>query len=346
MARRVEIVNPLETRSWDDWVSGQADGSFFHSSWWASVLSRAYGFTLRYFALLDGDRPDSLIAIADVKSRLTGRRGVGLPFTDYCPPLAVDPSPLAELCSTLIEHGRQAGWRYVEVRGDLRLGDAVPSACHFYRHVLDLDRPAAAVFASFKDANRRNIRKAEREGVECEISGSREALWTFHRMFCDTRRRHGLPPPPRRFFRALHELVIAPGHGRIALARYRGRAVAGAIFGRFGEKALYKYGGSDPAYQHVRAANLLFWEAIRFYQEAGCRTLCFGRTEPFNEGLRRFKLGWGTREERLEYYRYDLHRDAFVEAPLAFQGWHNAVFSRLPMPLLELAGAALYRHVA
>ena len=346
MARRIEILNPIETRSWDDWVTGQADGGFFHSSWWAEVLRRCYGFPLRYFAQLEGGRPAGVIAIAEVESRLTGRRGVGLPFTDYCPPLAESPSALAELRSTLIEHGRQVGWRYLEVRGDLRLGDAAPSACHFHRHVLDLDRRGEAVFASFKDATRRSIRKAEREGVECEISGSPEALWAFHRMFCTTRRRHGLPPPPRRFFRTLYELVIAPGHGRVALARYRGRAVAGAVFARFGEKALYKYGGSDPVYQHVRAVNLLFWEAIRFYQEAGCRTLCFGRTEPFNEGLRRFKLGWGTREERLDYYRYDFGRDAFVEAPLAFRGWHNAVFSRLPMPLLELAGAALYRHVA
>jgi hypothetical protein len=342
---RIEIVSPLDTNGWDDWVAGQANGGFFHSSWWAGVLSRCYGFPLRYFTLVEGGRPAGVIAMAEVTSPLTGRRGVGLPFTDYCPPLTDRPSQVAELCSAVIEHGRRVGWRYFEVRGDLRMSD-VASACHFHRHVLDLDRSSEALFASFKDTNRRNVRKAGREGVECEISGSPEALWTFHRMFCETRRRHGLPPPPRRFFRMLHELVIAPGHGRVALARYRGRAVAGAIFARFGGQALYKYGGSDMRYQQLRAVDLLFWEVIRFYRDAGCRTLCFGRTEPFNEGLRRFKLGWGTREERLDYYRYDFRRNEFVEAPLRFQGWHNAVFSRLPMPLLELAGTALYRHVA
>jgi Acetyltransferase (GNAT) domain len=342
----VEVGSPLETSGWDEWAMTHENAGFFHSSWWASVLTRCYGFPLRYFTLVEAGRRASVLPMAEVKSALTGRRGVGLPFSDICPPLGERPAQMTELCSAVIEHGRRAGWRYFEVRGSLGTSEAFASACHFHVHVLDLERSSEALFASFKDANRRNVRKAEREGVECEMSGSLEALWTFHRMFCETRRRHGLPPPPRRFFRIFHEQVIAPGHARVALARYRGTPVAGAIFGRFGAQALFKYGGSDIRYQHLRAVNLLFWKAIQFYRDAGCRTLSFGRTEPFNEGLRRFKLGWGTREERLDYYRYDIRRDAFVEAPLRFQGWHNAVFSRLPMPLLEWAGTALYRHVA
>jgi Acetyltransferase (GNAT) domain len=342
----VEVASPLETSGWDEWALGHENVSFFHSSWWASVLSRCYGFPLRYVTLVEAGRPTSVMPMAEVTSPLTGRRGVGLPFSDICPPLTERSSQVTELFSAVIEHGRRAGWKYFEIRGGLGASEAFPSACHFHVHVLDLERSSEELFASFKDATRRNVRKAEREGVECEVSDSLDAFWSFHRMFCETRRRHGLPPPPRRFFRMLHDVVIAPGHGRVALARHRGRPVAGAVFGRFGAQALFKYGGSDMQSQHLRAVNLLFWEAIRFYRDAGCRTLSFGRTEPFNEGLRRFKLGWGTREERLDYHRYDFRRNAFVEAPLRFQGWHNAVFSRLPMPLLEWAGTALYRHVA
>jgi len=70
--------------------------------------------------------------------------------------------------------------------------------------------------------------------------------------------------------------------------------------------------------------------------------LDFGRTSLDNDGLRRFKLGWGTRERRIDYFRYDPRKDRFVTARDASSGWHNHIFKTLPIPLSRLIGAALY----
>jgi hypothetical protein len=87
------------------------------------------------------------------------------------------------------------------------------------------------------------------------------------------------------------------------------------------------------------------WKAIQWHAHHGFESLDFGRTSLANEGLRKFKLGWGTRERTLDYFRYDLRASAFVTVRDESTGWHNRIFARLPVSLSRLAGALLYKHV-
>ena len=111
-------------------------------------------------------------------------------------------------------------------------------------------------------------------------------------------------------------------------------------------RALYKYGASDEAFQHLRGNNLVMWEAIRWLRRLGVTTLHFGRTSLGNEGLRRFKLGWGVREEMIEYVKFDYKRNQFVQEADAAAGWHNRFFRIMPSCLSRLTGAMLYRYWA
>jgi hypothetical protein len=122
--------------------------------------------------------------------------------------------------------------------------------------------------------------------------------------------------------------------------------VAAAVFFHWGKKAIYKYGASDEAYQHLRANNLVMWEAIKRYARNGFDQLHFGRTSLINEGLRRFKLGWNTEETMIEYVRYDWKEGGFVTAKDEASGWYNRVFRVLPVSVSRLVGSLLYRHVA
>ena len=76
------------------------------------------------------------------------------------------------------------------------------------------------------------------------------------------------------------------------------------------------------------------------------KTLHLGRTSLSNEGLRRFKLGWGATEQRIEYVKYDLQHDRFLTDKDESSGWHNRIFNHLPIPLSRVIGAGLYRHWA
>jgi hypothetical protein len=99
-------------------------------------------------------------------------------------------------------------------------------------------------------------------------------------------------------------------------------------------------------FQHLRPNNLMMWEAMKHYSEMGFTDLHLGRTSLHNEGLRRFKLGFGAVEERIEYTKHELRRDAFVTDVDRASGPLNTVFRRLPPSLLCLAGRILYRHLS
>jgi lipid II:glycine glycyltransferase (peptidoglycan interpeptide bridge formation enzyme) len=128
------------------------------------------------------------------------------------------------------------------------------------------------------------------------------------------------------------------------LASFHDKPIAGGVYFHFGEKAVYKYGASDLNYQNLRANNLVMWEAIKWYSSNGYKSLCFGRTEPENRGLIQFKSGWGTTEQPINYYRYDLKKGSFVSGSSKVTGSHNKIFRNMPLPILKKVGSILYKH--
>jgi hypothetical protein len=140
--------------------------------------------------------------------------------------------------------------------------------------------------------------------------------------------------------------MIAPGKGFVVVIRLATRPIAAAVFLHEGCHALYKFGASELEFQHLRPNNLLMWEAMKHYSENGFTDLHLGRTSLHNEGLRRFKLGFGAAEERIEYTKHELRRDAFLTDVDRASGPLNIVFRRLPPSWLCLAGRLLYRHLS
>lgn len=53
------------------------------------------------------------------------------------------------------------------------------------------------------------------------------------------------------------------------------------------------------------AGNVVLWVAIKTLVQRGADTLHLGRTSMENEGLRRFKLSWGSEEEVIRYFRFN-----------------------------------------
>lgn len=147
------------------------------------------------------------------------------------------------------------------------------------------------------------------------------------------------------FFKNISSELIEQGLGSIVLIRLDKKPIAGGVFLHDACKALYKFGASDLTYQHLRANNLMFWNAFRFLISQGIKTLHFGRTDQDNEGLRRFKLGWGADEEEIHYYRFGADAEKVNHIHTQRNQFHKEVFSRLPLSLNRLAGAILYPHL-
>ena len=345
MKDSIQIINPLEYEAWDDLLLSTPGYSFFQSSAWARVLFESYGYTPKYFSIINDGKLLVLIPIMEVNSFLTGRRGVSLPFTDYCQPILANGIPIQDLFEPIIENGKKSGWKSLELRSVSELLPSTPPSLTYLGHVLDLSRGEGQVFSNFRESTRRNVKKALREGVKIEIDQSLESVKEFYRLNCLTRKEHGLPPQPFYFFKKIYDHVILKNLGMVFLASLGQENVAGAIYFHFGEKAVFKYGASDKKFQHLRANNLVMWEAIKWYSQNGYKSLCFGRTEPENQGLIQFKSGWGTTEQPIHYYQYDLKKGSFVRGSSKVTGFHNKIFRNMPIPISNKIGSLLYKHV-
>jgi len=342
----IRVADPLGDSQWDCELEACRGASFFHGAGWARVLHDTYGFTPVYLATGSPGKLGSLLPVMEVNSWLTGRRGVSLPFTDACEPLSPDVGSGRQLFQEALMHAETRDWKYLECRGGRELFEDAPASTSFFGHRLQLEGNEATLFSRFDSSCQRAIRKAEKSGLTVEFSRDIEAVKIFYGLLCKTRRRHGLPPQPYRFFENIHRHVLANGMGWTALTHYGRVPVAGAMYFCFGTTAHYKFGASDEGYQQYRGNNLVMWEAIRRFAGEGVSILDFGRTSLGNEGLRAFKQGWGAKESTVDYIKYDLASRRFVTASDDAIGWHNRVFSMLPGGISRLVGRNLYKHVA
>jgi len=340
----MEVVDPCAEAAWDEEALSHADGTVFHSSAWARVLARTYGHRAQYCRFSNGGKLIALVPLMELRSPLSGSRGVSLPFTDFCKPLMWAQCDGARLAENLAALARERKWKYFEIRGaGVAPAGATPSVA-FYAHSVKLGA-TENLFTSLDPAVRRAVRKAEKSGIEATIAGSRAAMLDFYRLHVRTRRRHGLPPQPISFFVNIQEQVFEKGLGFISMVRAGGTAVAAAVFLCHGKKAIYKYGASDEAYQSARPNNLAMWHGMRHLAGNGYETLHMGRTSLDNDGLRQYKLGWGAEESRLEYFKYDTAAAAWTTSGDRVSGIHNVVFGRLPLSINRVLGRLIYPHL-
>ena len=341
---QLQFINPLDVNNWNESLLYHQEYSFFHTSNWARVLIETYNYSPKYLTEYDSEnRISSMIPFMEIISILTGRRAVSLPFSDYCEPICKD--NFKEMFDETMKLGQEKQWKSIEFRGGNKFFQETEPSSFYYHHTLDLTVGEKNIFTALSSNNKRNIKKAQRENVKIEFLNTREAADEFYALNCNTRKKHGLPPQPYSFFKNVHKYVLSQDLGFIALASLDKRVIAGAVYFYFGKKALYKFGASDMNFQLVRPNNLLMWEAIRYFIKEGYTEFSFGKTEPENSGLRQFKLGWATEENKLSTYKYSLVKNKFIANPDQTSGFHTKIFRKLPIPLLKLVGSLSYRHL-
>lgn len=342
---QLEIIDPTGFPGWDEQVLCHPDATVFHTSAWARVLSETYGYIPFYFTAVEEGRLVVLLPFMEIRSWITGTRGVSLPFTDECAPILPKGIGFEEAMVPVVALADSRGWRTLEVRGHGPGMENLPASTEYLSHDLDLTGGESLLFSRYSPSVRRNIRKAEREGISVSEDQTSEGLREFYHLNCLTRREHGLPPQPMRFFVNLREQILEKGLGFLMMARHKKKPVAGALFLLSGGKAAFKYGASDRRYQSFRANNLVFRDVIRLLCNKGVRTLSFGRTDLHHEGLRQFKLSWGTTETTLQYVKYDVRSKSFnAKKNLESTSWKN-MMSKLPIPVLRMIGNIAYRHI-
>lgn len=198
----------------------------------------------------------------------------------------------------LIDGLRIGGWQQ-EAGGGAGFGDVQPR----YVYCLPLEnRSLDDVLAGFSQQWRRNIRKADKAGVQVRL-GTRADLADFHRIYLETAARDRFTPRARVYFERMWDALNSAADGfhemTLHLAECDGHLAAATIMIRVGDHAWYSYGASTTADRDVRPSNALQWHMITRAHESGCRVYDLrgiaANLEPGNHlvGLIRFKVGSG-----------------------------------------------------
>jgi CelD/BcsL family acetyltransferase involved in cellulose biosynthesis len=350
--RTVYRIQPLQDPRWAEFVDRHPRSSVFHTVAWIEALRRTYGFEpVVYTTSPPGVALENGVALCRVQSWVTGRRLVSLPFSDHCQPLVDDAGDARRLTDALAEALRTERLRYVEVRGGplpAHLDGPYRSTQDYVFHELSLQPGLETLFGNFhKSSTQRKILRAEREKLTYESGRSRALLDAFWDLLLMTRRRHGIPPQPRIWFRNLIECFGEALQIRVAL--YGKRPAAAMLTIRHKDKLVYKYGCSDERLSPLGGTQLLFWRSIQEAKGEGLRGFDLGRSDCDNPGLITFKDRWGSTRSTLTYTRFSASpkSGAFGAAGPGRAGQIAKGLTRfLPDSALRLAGSVLYRHIA
>ncbi|MDR0432021.1 MAG: aminoacyltransferase [Bifidobacteriaceae bacterium] len=120
------------------------------------------------------------------------------------------------------------------------------------------------VWAGLNQLWRRNVRKAERGGVEVR-QGDLADLPTFHRLYVETAERDQFTPRPAAYFERMWREASAEAPDRIALylAMNGEQALAATIAMRLPGHTWYVYGASATAGRELRGSNAVQWAMVR-----------------------------------------------------------------------------------
>jgi CelD/BcsL family acetyltransferase involved in cellulose biosynthesis len=328
-------------------VESHPRGSVFHSVGWLEALKRTYGYNPVVFTTsAQGAKLENGLVFCEVESWLTGRRLVSLPFSDHCEPLVEATDDYQVLLAGLQEQLQSKRWRYIEIRplysvqGDMRNFRASMTYC---LHQLDLNPDLENLFRRLhKDSIQRKIRRAEREGLTVEEGRSDSLLDAFYQLQLLTRKRHGLPPQPRSWYRNLVDCLGSALKIRVALKDKQ--PVAAIITLLFKDTLVYKYGCSDTRFNNLGGTQLLFWRSIEEAKRSNLRLFDLGRSDDDNQGLITFKDRWGAQRSRLTYLRYPARPRAEGDDAWKMQV-AKRVFAHTPKAFLSAVGGLFYKHI-
>ena len=340
-------LDPLQDSRWLTFIDNHAQATAFHTPSWLEVLRRTYGYEPLVLTTAAPGEPlrDGLV-MCRVKSWITGRRAVSLPFSDHCQPLVESDESFQYLLSVAKRNANEHRIRCLEIRplslpGDN--SDGLQITGSFCLHHLDLRPTVTELYQGFhKDCIQRKISRANREGLRYEQGRSESLLDQFYRLMVMTRQRHQLVPQPLAWF---HNVIDCMSEmATIRVASKNGHPVAAMLTLSYRDTVIYKYGCSDKRFSNLGGMQLLFWRAIEEAKQRGLHGFDLGRSDWDNPGLLRFKDRLGAKRSTLSYWRCG--REVINVGTVILKRLSTRLFAQMPTRLLPLAGRLVYRHMS
>jgi hypothetical protein len=349
----LHVVEPWTDPRWDAYVASHPRATVYHTSAWIRIICEIGRYPCLCLLHEHDGRVTGVLPLVAVESRLTGNRISTLPFSDVCFALADDAATAGALTDEARALRQRRGAAFYEMRGLPALRDGTEAKAegfaasgHFWNYVIPLAGDPEAVKKTFsRTAVRQTITKGIRLGVQVRVTTNAADLDAFYALYVRNRRRHGIPPQPRRLFATILERLSENPRAMLYLAEHEGTPVAGLIMMRYNGVTYAKYEGVDETRRDLVALYPLFWKTIEDAVLAGDHGYDFGRTAGDNAGLNQFKQRWGTTQVDLPYY-FDPPAEGMsvVKSDSLKYRLFTRVFRTMPESWGVRVGERIFRH--
>jgi lipid II:glycine glycyltransferase (peptidoglycan interpeptide bridge formation enzyme) len=216
------------------------------------------------------------------------------------------PSERSQPGARVVSQLRELGWRPQVTEDGFAAGQP---QYNFQVPLRDGDAPRTEqdLLQGMNQLWRRNIKKADKAGVEVSHGDPERDLKVFHDLYVQTAERDRFTPRPLSYFQTMFDALLEeePDRIRLYLARHEGELVAATIWVRVGAHTWYSYGASTTLKREVRGSNAVQWAMMKDSLAAGADVYDLrGITETLDPedphlGLIQFKVGTGG--EAVEY---------------------------------------------
>lgn len=348
----IKTFSPQEEKRWNEFIESHNLGTVFHTSHWAKVIQKTYGFEPLFFINTDGDIKFGFPFFL-IRNKIRCTRLVCLPFTDECPPLLIpelNTKGKEMTISAILETIKKERIKQIEIRGgekDLLTKASFVGYNYYRKFYLDLSKGIDLLWKGFKQKSiRYPIKKAQSYGIRIAHSTKSEDMTTFYKLNLLTRKKHGVLPQPYKFFLNIYQEIINKELGFISIAYYNSIPIASSIFFTYNKIIHYKYNASNVDYLRYQPNHLILWDVIQWGVTKSYKTLDLGRTTLDNKGLMSFKRHWGAQEFDLPYYYWPEIKgiSGTKESSWKYRA-ASLVLRKTPIPILKIAGKLFYKHL-
>ena len=293
---RVEALDDDSVARWDRFVEAAPGATLFHRAGWRTVVEQSFGQSCHFLQARCAGRITGVLPLVQISSPLFGNRLISGAYGLYGGPVASDDASLEALNRAAEQLALDLEVDYLEYR--LRRPSSRPWARN------------SALYATFRrplapdpDANlcavprkrRAMIRKALSRGLKTELDRD---IDRFYSVYARNVRKHGTPPYPAAYFRALVDVF---GSDCEILTVVDGKEPLASVLSFYFRDEVLPYSGGLVAQGRRHAAgDLMYWEVMRRACARGARVFDFGRSK-LGTGAFDYKRIWGFEPENLHH---------------------------------------------
>jgi serine/alanine adding enzyme len=194
--------------------------------------------------------------------------------------------------------------------------DLLDEGCTYNRDIIwvDVTQSSETLFRDhFEHSCRKNINKAQREGVMILAESDDCALEEFSRIYSATMRRNqalGRYSFSLDFFKRIRDDL--PENAKFVFAQHSGRMVAATLY-LYDDNDVFSFlGGADAEFNSLRPTNLVVWDTIQWAHQTGKKRLILGAGFRPNDGIYQFKATFSPHRQPFYVYKRIHRADDFA----------------------------------